>query len=149
MGNAFRFIRVNNGLDTELDYPYNGKEGTCNTKAVSAATITGYELVPTADEKALLQAVVNQPISVAIEAKDPTFIHYAGGVYKGPCGTDLNHAVTLVGYGTADNGTDYWLVKNSWGTQWGENGYMRIQRGVEDPKGLCGIAIYAVYPVLS
>ncbi|KAI4387576.1 hypothetical protein MLD38_000003 [Melastoma candidum] len=149
MENAFKFIVTNNGLDTELDYPYQGVEGTCNTNAVSVATITSYESVPADDENALLQAVVNQPISVGIDARDSAFMHYSSGVFSGPCGTDLNHAVTLVGYGTADDGTDYWLIKNSWGTLWGEEGYMRIQRGVEAAEGLCGIAMYAVYPVLK
>ncbi|XVE53077.1 hypothetical protein DITRI_Ditri02bG0175600 [Diplodiscus trichospermus] len=59
----------------------------------------------------------------------------------------MSHAVTIVGYGTSEEGTDYWLIKNSWGPSWGENGYMRIQRNVGTPGGLCGIAMKASYPI--
>lgn len=68
-------------------------------------------------------------------------------MFTGPCGTELNHGVAAVGYGTALDGTKYWLVKNSWGTEWGEQGYIRIQRGVEAKEGLCGIAMDASYPI--
>lgn len=67
----------------------------------------------------------------------------AQGVFTGDCGNDINHGVTAVGYGTAPDGTDYWVIKNSWGTGWGENGYVRMERG-ED---LCGIAIEASFPI--
>ncbi|GLT54448.1 hypothetical protein SLA2020_276470 [Shorea laevis] len=68
---------------------------------------------------------------------------------SGECTNNLNHAVTIIGYGTTEDGTKYWLVKNSWGESWGENGYMRIQRDVDAPEGLCGIAIDASYPVVA
>lgn len=68
------------------------------------------------------------------------------GVFSGECGTTLNHGVAVVGYGT-DAGTDYWIVKNSWGEQWGEKGYIRMKRGIVDRQGLCGIAMQASYPV--
>ncbi|KAI4388042.1 hypothetical protein MLD38_000415 [Melastoma candidum] len=146
MEHAFDYIISNNGLDTESNYPYQAVQGICRAQPTSAATITGYEFVPGDSEDDLLRAVVNQPISVAIDASGSDFVYYQGGVFSGPCGTDLNHAVTLVGYGTAGDGTDYWLIKNSWGTTWGEEGYMRIQRGVG---GLCGITLHALYPTLT
>ncbi|GMY37557.1 senescence-specific cysteine protease sag12 [Fagus crenata] len=71
------------------------------------------------------------------------------GVYNGECGTQMTHAVTVIGYGINDDGTKYWLIKNSWGTTWGEYGYMRIQRDFEDQQGLCGIAIRPTYPVIA
>ncbi|OAY70134.1 Senescence-specific cysteine protease SAG39 [Ananas comosus] len=73
------------------------------------------------------------------------FQHYQGGVFTGPCGTDLDHAVTAIGYGTDESsGIKYWLIKNSWGTTWGEAGFMRIQRDVDSSQGMCGLAMQAV-----
>ncbi|CAL9016805.1 unnamed protein product [Prunus brigantina] len=94
---------------------------------------------------------IDEPVCLADFYNAPTeadeFKHYSGGVYTGPCGTTLTHAVTIVGYDTTeDDGTKYWLVKNSWGEEWGENGYMRIQRDIDAREGLCGIAMGAFYP---
>ncbi|KAL4185713.1 hypothetical protein AMTRI_Chr10g7310 [Amborella trichopoda] len=142
------FIINNHGLTTEAKYPYKAVDGTCNTKKASsgAATITGYEDVPTKNEKALVKAVANQPVSVAIDASGSEFQFYSGGVFNGDCGTELDHGVTVVGYGASSDGTKYWLVKNSWGEEWGEKGYIRMQRDVASKEGLCGIAMEASYP---
>lgn len=148
MDEAFKFIEQNNGLTTETNYPYKGTDDTCNkNKAANhAAKITGYEDVPANSESALLKAVANQPISVAIDASGSDFQFYSSGVFTGTCGTQLDHGVTAVGYGTAADGTKYWLVKNSWGTGWGEAGYIRMQRDIDAQEGLCGIAMMASYP---
>lgn len=148
MDSAFQFILKNGGLTTEAEYPYRHLDGTCSTKKLAshAASIKGYEDVPANDEAALLKAVANQPVSVAIDASGFAFQLYSGGVFTGTCGTELDHGVTAVGYGTASDGTKYWLVKNSWGTSWGENGYIRIARDVSAKEGLCGIAMMASYP---
>ena len=148
MDDAFEFIIQNKGLATEANYPYKGVDGTCNKnkEASHAAQITGYEDVPANSENALLKAVANQPVSVAIDASGSAFQFYSSGVFTGDCGTELDHGVTAVGYGTASDGTKFWLVKNSWGSSWGENGYIRMQRDVDANEGLCGIAMEASYP---
>ncbi|CAN1810439.1 Senescence-specific cysteine protease SAG39 [Linum perenne] len=107
------------------------------------AKITGYEDVPKNNEHALMQAVAHQPVSVAIEGGGFMFQAYESGVFRGSCGTDLDHAVTAVGYGK-----EYWVLKNSWGADWGENGYMRIQKDGGLKEGLCGLAMEASYPTV-
>ncbi|CAN1229450.1 Senescence-specific cysteine protease SAG39 [Linum perenne] len=153
MDDAFKFIIQNKGLTTESNYPYKTKypydaaDGTCNAnkEGSSAATIKGYEDVPANNEAALMKAVASQPISVAIDAGDSSFQFYSSGIFTGECGTELDHGVTAVGYGESD-GKKYWLVKNSWGAQWGEAGYIRMQKDVTAKEGLCGIAMQASYP---
>ncbi|XP_044461573.1 senescence-specific cysteine protease SAG12-like isoform X1 [Mangifera indica] len=148
MDYAFEFIIANGGLTTEADYPYEAKDGYCKTTKMAnrAAKITGYKDVPANNEQALLQSVANQPVSVSIEGSSQDFKFYSSGVFTGNCGTRLNHAVTAIGYGATSGGAKYWLMKNSWGTDWGEGGFMRIQRDVGDRRGLCGLAEKASYP---
>ncbi|KAJ0801380.1 putative fruit bromelain [Helianthus annuus] len=148
MDDGFDFIVKNKGINTEAAYPYEAADGTCNAKkeGVAAAKITGHEDVPANSEATLLKAVAMQPVSVAIDAGDGDFQFYSSGVFNGTCGTELDHGVTAVGYGISDDGIKYWLVKNSWGTVWGEEGYIRMQRDVEAKEGLCGIAMMASYP---
>ncbi|KAL7190955.1 hypothetical protein ACSBR2_023095 [Camellia fascicularis] len=147
MDYAFEFIVNNGGIDSEEDYPYKARDGTCdqyrrNTKVV---TIDDYEDVPENNEKALQKAVANQPVSVAIEAGGMAFQFYDSGIFSGKCGTALDHGVTAVGYG-AENGVNYWIVKNSWGASWGESGYIRMERNA-GYTGKCGIAMEASYPI--
>ena len=148
MENGFEFIIKNGGITSEANYPYKAVEGTCDTnkEASPAAQIKGYEKVPADSEEALQNAVANQPVSVSIDAEGSAFQFYSSGVFTGDCGTQLDHGVTAVGYGTDEDGTDYWLVKNSWGTQWGEEGYIRMKRDIDAKEGLCGIAMDASYP---
>ncbi|OMP06385.1 hypothetical protein COLO4_08162 [Corchorus olitorius] len=150
MDDAFEFIIRNHGIATEATYPYKGDDGTCNKteEASHAATITGYEVVPANNEDALLKAVANQPVSVSIDAGGYAFQFYSNGIFTGDCGTELDHGVAAVGYGATSNGTLYWIVKNSWGTEWGEEGYIRMQRNIKAKEGLCGIAMDSSYPTI-
>ncbi|KAK9150669.1 hypothetical protein Syun_008978 [Stephania yunnanensis] len=93
MDDAFHFIMSNKGLNTEINYPYKGVDGTCNAKKASthAAQLTGFEDVPANSEAALLKAVANQPVSVAIDAGGSDFQFYSSGVFTGSCGTQLDH----------------------------------------------------------
>ncbi|KAM6572443.1 hypothetical protein CsatA_016523 [Cannabis sativa] len=151
MENAFNFIAKNGGITSEYAYPYKAEQSTCATtkRLYNVAKIKGYQAVPQNSEAELLKAVAHQPVSVAIEGGGQYFQFYSSGVFTGDCGTTLDHGVTVVGYGTdEEEGTKYWLVKNSWGTNWGEEGYVRIQRDVGQKQGLCGIAMDASYPVV-
>ncbi|XP_050210650.1 cysteine proteinase mucunain-like [Mercurialis annua] len=147
MDYAYEFIIKNGGIDTEQDYPYLAINSKCDTyrKNAKVVTIDDYVDLPT-NEKALQKGAANQPISVAIEAGGPKFQFYESGVFTGKCGTKLDHGVTVVGYGT-ENGKDYWIVKNSWGKGWGEQGYIRMERNIGDENGKCGIAMMASYPI--
>lgn len=147
---AFDYIKQNEGLNRETNYKYKGKDGKCDKVKANyrASQITDYDNVPRNDEEALLKAVTVQPVSVYIAASGTEFQLYSSGVFTGKCGTNEDHVVTIIGYGTTDDGIKYWLVKNSWGKSWGEMGYMRIQRGSHGPKGLCGIAKYPSYPIV-
>ncbi|KAK4258785.1 hypothetical protein QN277_005195 [Acacia crassicarpa] len=148
MDYAFEFIINNGGIDTEDDYPYTAHDGVCdsNRKNTRVVTIDGYEDVPENNELSLMKAVANQPVSVAIEAGGRAFQLYQSGVFTGQCGTQLDHGVVAVGYGT-ENGKDYWLVRNSWGPMWGEEGYVKLERNMaSENTGKCGIAMVASYP---
>lgn len=150
MQNVFSFIQQINGITTESYYPYTSKQGTCQNSATNqaAAKITGFQNVPQNSEADLLNAVANQPVSVAVDSSDYQFRFYSGGVFNAECGTQCDHAITIVGYGANGNGDKYWIVKNSWGTGWGEGGYGYFIRDVADPRGICGIATDASFPTI-
>ena len=144
---AFEFIKEKGGITTESNYPYKANDGTCDTTKKNAVSIDGHENVPANHEDALLKAAANQPVSVAIDAGGSDFQFYSEGVYNGDCGKELNHGVAIVGYGKTSDGTKYWIVRNSWGEEWGEQGYIKMQRNVSNKEGQCGIAMEASYPV--
>uniref|UniRef100_A0A5B7BA31 Actinidain n=1 Tax=Davidia involucrata TaxID=16924 RepID=A0A5B7BA31_DAVIN len=149
MDYAFSFIINNGGIDTEEDYPYKATDGRCDQyrKNAKVVSIDDYEDVPVNNEKALQKAVASQPVSVAIEASGRDFQFYESGIFTGTCGTALDHGVAAVGYGT-ENGVEYWIVRNSWGKSWGENGYLRMERNVGGTiTGKCGIAMESSYPI--
>ncbi|KAL9685006.1 hypothetical protein QQ045_022452 [Rhodiola kirilowii] len=150
MDYAFSFIVSNGGLRKEDDYPYLMEEGTCAelTEELEMISISGYHDVPANDEDSLIKALAHQPLSVAIDASGRDFQFYSGGVFNGRCGTDLDHGVAAVGYGSS-KGSDYIIVKNSWGAKWGEKGFIRLKRNTGKPEGLCGINKMASYPTKS
>lgn len=155
MDNAFAWIEKNGGLCTEADYPYtSGKTksaGSCETTCtvVDNSKITTFTDVKHDSDSAMMAALAQQPVSIAIQADQKEFQLYKSGVFTGSCGTKLDHGVLAVGYGTLD-GEDYYLVKNSWGTVWGDNGYIRMGRGdsYNNGKGQCGMLQQASYPTV-
>ncbi|XP_047461694.1 procathepsin L-like [Mugil cephalus] len=145
---SYTYIINNGGVDSESFYPYEHKNGKCRYSVKGkAAYCSNFHILPRGDEKSLQAAVGSVgPVAVAVNAMLRSFHLYKGGLYNVPdCNPKLiNHAVLVVGYGT-DAGQDYWLVKNSWGTAWGEGGFIRIAR---NKNNLCGIASFAVYPTV-
>lgn len=143
MDTAFKWIETN-GLCSEADYPYVAKKQSTCTQCTAQAKISSYHDVTPNDESALEDAVAQQPVSVAIEADKSVFQLYKSGVLtSSQCGTNLDHGVLVVGYGT-DNGQAYWKVKNSWGVSWGEAGYIRLAKGTNE----CGISQQPSYPIV-
>lgn len=104
----------------ESDYKYTARKGTCKyTSTKGKFKVTSYVNLPKGDPAAHMQAIQKGPVTIALNAGSSTFQLYKSGVITSTaCGTTINHAVTLVGYGS-ENGKDYWLIKNSWGTSWG------------------------------
>lgn len=145
MNNAFTWTKSNGGLCTESGYPYTsgttGQKGTCYTTCTKNTAVTPKSFTDVAknSDSALMTALVQQPVSIAIQANQPAFQSYKSGVLTGTCGSNLDHGVLAVGYGTWSDGTDYYKVKNSWGTTWGMSGYILIQRGNPQRCGECGI----------
>ncbi|XP_028277149.1 cathepsin S-like [Parambassis ranga] len=147
MTNAFKYVIRNKGIDSDAAYPYVGKTGHCKYDALyRAATCSAYSFLPKGDELALKMAVATiGPISVAVDASRPKFIFYRHGVYQDhTCTHNVNHGVLVVGYGT-EGENDYWLVKNSWSVNYGEEGYIKMARNRHNQ---CGIALYACFPIM-
>jgi C1A family cysteine protease len=131
---AYKYIR-DKGIATQTDYPYQARDQACNDKVTRAQNISSFVDVPGCSE--LMTAVKSQPVSVGVDASN--WSPYQSGVFDN-CESSINHGVLLVG--VANN--SYWIVKNSWGTSWGENGFIRLGGG----KSTCAICDYPSYPVL-
>lgn len=147
MDGAFKYV-IEHGQCSLASYPYTAKDGSCLTCS-SVAKISSCADVKPNDQVSLKGAVAQQPVAIAIEADTRYFQSYSGGILtSSSCGTNLDHGVLIVGYGS-DNGIKYWLVKNSWGTTWGDNGYVKIARSenTNDP-GICGIAMDPSFPIV-
>jgi C1A family cysteine protease len=155
MDNAFSWVKKNGGLCTEADYPYTSgttkDAGDCSTSCSKNTKVApaSYTDVTVNSDAAMMDALNKQPVSVAIEADQSAFQLYKSGVFTATCGTDLDHGVLAVGYGTYIDGTDYYKVKNSWGTSWGMDGYILLERGVSQKEGQCGILSFPSYPNLA
>lgn len=147
MEDGFEYV-IKNGLSTEDDYIYEAKNGECRRGSLrSAISETNYAFVD-GDESALKDAVaIVGPISVGIDATN-WHLYEEGVLLDTNCSNvldKLNHGVLAVGYGTTENGDDYWLIKNSWGEDWGENGYIRTARNKDNN---CGVVTDSSYPIL-
>lgn len=153
MDNAFAWTKSNGGLCLESDYVYTsgttGKSGSCEASSCSKDTgiaPKSYTDVQKYSDDAMMSALAQQPVSIAIEADQSAFQLYKSGVLTAACGSRLDHGVLAVGYGTWTDGTDYYKVKNSWGESWGMDGYILLERGNTDNinfrgqnAGQCGI----------
>jgi len=146
MTQAMTYIIQNGGIDSEASYPYTAEDGTCNYKpADNSATLKSFVNVATGSESDLQAKTHLGPVSVAIDASQNSFQFYSSGVYYEPAcsSTQLDHGVLSIGWGV-DGSTPYWIVKNSWGTDWGLDGFIWMSRNKNNN---CGIATMATLPV--
>jgi len=146
---SYRYVVANKGIDTEASYPYHARQGTCAYKPGNiGATITSFMTVASRNEQALTTAINRQPVAVSIDGSHESFQLYWWGVYYEPrCSSvNLNRGALVVGYGTDDKtNSDYYIVKNSWGLNWGQQGYILMSRNKNNN---CGIATAASFPVV-
>lgn len=155
MSRAFEWISDNGGLCTEVDYPYISEDGTKHTCQTTCKVVEGSEIIDyidiyPGDEYSMMYSLTINPVSISIDASGRNFQLYKSGVLTSECGIKLDHGVLAVGYGS-ENGFNYYLVKNSWGTSWGEGGYIKLGRGPQynDGSGQCGMLLEGSYPILS
>ena len=144
---AFKYIESAGGIDAAYSYPYRATGMICQFDRQNvSARVMGVVSVEN-DEQVLKDAVANVgPVAVSLDVASVYFQFYARGILNGvSCSSEANHALTVIGYG-AEEGQEFWLLKNSWGTGWGEDGYLRLARNTDN---LCGIASRACYPLLQ
>lgn len=149
MDNAFEYVIDSGGMCSEAEVPYEAKQHLFCKQCNYVMSISSCVDVTPNNQLHLKEAVSIGPVSVAIEADTSVFQFYSGGVIDSvKCGNNLDHGVLIVGYGN-ENGKDYWLVKNSWGINWGDGGFVKIGRSSSvDDEGICGIAMQPSYPVI-
>jgi len=143
---AYQWTKTH-GIETSSNYPYTAKTGTCKYDASKSIKVnSGWSQVPIRNADALFNAIYKVPVAVAVQADQAVFQSYKSGIIGSGCGANLNHAITAVGYSTANGG--YAIIKNSWGTSWGQNGYAFISTSSQYNSGLgaCGILGNAAYP---
>jgi len=146
MNSSLEYVQNNNGIDTNASYPYTAQNGNCSYKAsAKAAWIDSYVNVPP-NENDLLKAILICPVATAVMATTD-FQYYTSGVFNDPtCNSDaISHGILVVGYGITTQAEKYWILKNTWTTDWGMQGYMLIERGVDR----CGVADNLSYPVIK
>lgn len=134
---------------SEESYPYTATDGTCveNEESSTGVRTTSYVTVPFDDIVQMKEALSHQPLNLSIYASAPSFRSYSSGILDDlTCGNQHNHAVLLVGWGI-DQGVEYWTVKNSWGSDWGENGFIRM--AIVEGDGICGTQMWPIYPVVA
>ena len=149
MTSAFRYA-IDHGICSEAEVPYDSTTHSCDKDTCKNRTFfTDCRTLPSATPAKMMRYIQFQPLSVAIQADQPVFKFYKSGVITTTeCGQTPDHGVLVVGYGTED-GNDYWLVKNSWGTDWGDNGYVKIGRSMSSNDfGVCGITTSVSFPLV-
>ncbi|KAK9815144.1 hypothetical protein WJX73_008694 [Symbiochloris irregularis] len=152
---AMDYVVEAGGVAPEASYTYMGADGFCRDKNVSHDALIkfkGFAYVPEYDDEALMEAVYSRgPVAVSLDASQPGFRFYSDGVYESSTcfykPDDLDHAVLVVGYGTSEKGHDYWIIRNSWSTYWGDEGYIKISR--HGPGKACGITSGPMYAVVA
>ncbi len=155
--NTYRWLKKK-GTYLIQDYEYYGRNSNkpkkihnCDNACtiIDNTTLNKYVLIQTNLDDAMLSALNEQPVSVSIDASTRDFYLYSSGLFTASCGINLNHAVNLVGYGSSDDG-DYYILRNSWGTSWGDEGYMYLPRGdYNNGAGQCGVLLEGIYPILK
>ena len=148
MDYAFEYVQQFGGQDLTSDYPYTARGAQCKaSKAGVKANVQGWTDVPANDCDQLIKALNIQPVSVAIAAN--AIMSYTSGIFvNSRCGTGLNHGVIAVGYGS-EVGQNYYIVRNSWGATWGEQGYIRMSKDVTAAEGICGICMVGTFPIAA
>ncbi|GLD95859.1 hypothetical protein PINS_up004537 [Pythium insidiosum] len=150
------------GIACEREYPYvmatNTADMPCHASGSDRVAVawrvgeSSYETIQQNNEEALMRAVLAGPVAANVDSFGDGFRHYGGGIYDArDCksdGKEVNHAVVVVGFGETERGEKYWIIRNTWGSMWGENGYMRITRGNdrEQPHGPCNLYLFPTYP---
>jgi cathepsin L len=149
MDSAFQYVE-GIALEQEADYPYEAVDDTCRAdKTKGVVKVDSFVDVAPNDPDQLKAAIAQGPVSVAIEADTFVFQFYSGGILNDEgCGTNLDHGVLAVGYGSED-GQEYFIVKNSWGAGWGDSGYLKIANDGKKDAGICGIASQPSFPKMS
>ena len=139
---------------SEASYPYTAKNGVCHYNAgdTTGVMVNSYTILAIGDLAGMQTAIMSRPLSVSIDASQSSFNYYQAGIYADTgCANDwasTDHATNLVGWGTdAATGTDYWIMRNSWGTSWGEAGYMKVK--IVPGNGICGIQTDGEWPVTN
>jgi len=144
--NAFNYYESHDAI-LRADYPYTAKNGSCQYDSLPKTTIEvgNYTNIRARSSSQTMAGLAKQPLSVSIEADKAVFQLYKTGVFdSASCGTNLDHAVALVGYGS-EGGQDYYILRNSWGNTWGDQGYMKIANN-GDGLGICGVQSDPLYP---
>ena len=146
---AYTYLMDHNAY-LEADWAYTATDGTCTYDKADASDLTLSTYVCVDDNPdAMKVAVAQQPVAISIDAGSDVFHNYSGGVLDSTdCGISTNHAVSIVGYGTDEaSGLEYWLVRNSWGTSWGVDGFIKI--AITEGDGICAINHRPLYPTVA
>eukprot|EP00253_Pinus_taeda_P033943 PITA_33943 len=156
-GDIFQYIIDIGGLISEDRYPYQGFQGPCRFAEIGnpAAAINDFEVLQANDEAILKARVTQQPVPITLPIGQSLldFQLYTMGIFEGTCGEEINHGAVLVGYGKRrmgqNKGKKFWRLKNFWGKDWGEEGYMRLLRDIEAPEGMCNITSFPMIPMTN